>query len=246
MTKIDKVKLRCMDPEAQRRFYSDILGMQRFDDGTVGYGDAQARLEFTQASEPYHPGPHDRYWKIALAIPDIALACRQLASFGVETGAPIQFKDIGYLAHFKDPEGFTIELIDHAFDGEQSAGHIDKTKLGGGAHLNLLTLRTENIEVMRGACTAWGMVPLSIQPVDGYGFTLYFFAFTNDVPPDCNNLHAVENRPWLYQRPYTVLEFQYLHEQPVIETDTGDSAGYAGFTISNGVDIKEIACDFEL
>lgn len=40
--------------------------------------------------------------------------------------------------------------------------------------------------------------------------------------------------------------FQNLHEQPVIETDTDDSAGYAGFIISNGVDVQEIACDFDL
>jgi len=32
------------------------------------------------------------------------------------------------------------------------------------------------------------------------GFTLYFYAFADEVPPNLD-LKAVENHAWLYQRP---------------------------------------------
>ena len=158
-----------------------------------------------RAQLPCEPSPHDRYWKIALAVPDIELACRQLAERGVDISQPQQFKNIGYLVHFKDPEGFSIELIDHAFIGERCIEPVDQNKLGGGAHFNLLTLRTASIEKARQICVAWGMVPLSIQPVEDYGFTLYFFAFTDELPPS-SDLQAIENLSLIHisepTRPY--------------------------------------------
>jgi len=219
--------------------------MQDFGDGTVGYGVLEARLEFTQASESYRPTAHDLYWKIALAVPNIEFACRQLLERGVAIGEPQQFKNIAYLAHFEDPEGFTIELIDHAFKGERLKIPVDETALGGGTRLNLLTLRTGTIENARRICIEWGMVPLSIQPVEDHNFTLYFFGFTNDVPPN-SNLQAIENRPWLYQRPFTVLEFQFLHDKPTIEIGDLNCAGYSGFTISDEAHITEVSCDNNL
>eukprot|EP00122_Pirum_gemmata_P011149 Pgem_evm1s10322 len=51
---------------------------------------------------------------------------------------------------------------------------------------------------------------LSIQPVRQYGFVLYFLAYTNESPPK-TDLEAVENREWLWQRPYTVLELQCVN-----------------------------------
>ena len=53
-----------------------------------------------------------------------------------------------------------------------------------------------------------GMKLLSIQTVEKYGFTLYFLAFTDEVPP-AENLHSVQIREWLWQRPYTTLELQH-------------------------------------
>ena len=54
-----------------------------------------------------------------------------------------------------------------------------------------------------------GMKLLSIQPVVQYNFTLYFLAFTDEKPPN-ENLHGIEIREWLWQRPYTTLELQYV------------------------------------
>ena len=236
MHKIEMVFLSSCDPSAQRRFYCDVLGMKRFEDGTVGYGEQEARLSFPKATRGHKPTENDLYWKIALAVPNIELACQQLTERGVSVGTPRQFQEIGYLAHFTDPEGFTIELIEHWFQGRRQDESIDSElldpdRLGGGAHFNLLTLRTANIEPVIEACAGWKMTPLSIQPVESHGFTLYFFAFTADVPPSAD-LYAVENREWLYQRKYTVLEVQHLHDATAITQPIHGDAGYAGTLFS--------------
>lgn len=241
---IDRIVLRCLDPESQCSFYCDILGMQNFGEGIVGYGAREARLEFLSAGVPYAPTPLDRYWKIALAVPDIELACRQLEERGVKIGLPRQFKDIGYLAHFQDPEGFTIELIEHTFKNQRDINPVDTSFLGGGAHLNLLTLRTTEIEKSRQTALDCGMVPLSVQPVEDHQFTLHFFAFTDETPPN-SDLLAIENRPWLYQRPYTILEFQELHQQLTIESSDHNYAGYSGFSISDSDDSTVFLCESE-
>jgi predicted enzyme related to lactoylglutathione lyase len=235
MPSIESIVLRTTNPEAQRKFYCEVLGMQRVGDDSVGYNKAEAKLTFVQSTGAYCPRPNDRYWKIALAVPDIELAHRQLTEFEIKVSEPQQFLDIGYLAHFNDPEGFTIELINHEFKGEQYEFRAEGTLLGGGAHLNLLTLRTHTIDRARQQCLDWGMKPLSIQPVEGRNFTLYFFAFTDEDPPNSDNLQAIENRPWVYQRPYTVLELQHLHDAKVIAAGNPKLGGYSGFTITNNM-----------
>lgn len=237
MPKIDLISLRSRDPEAQRGFYGDVLGMQDTGHGTMGYGGAEARLAFPQANGAYRPGKTDLYWKIALAVPDLDLAREQLLARDVDVGPARQFLDVGYLAHLTDPEGFTIELIQHWFDGNRPAAPVDSSRLGGGASLNLLTLRAAEISEIQALCQRLGMTPLSIQPIDDYGFTLYFFAFTEDRPPN-SDLHAVDNREWLYQRPYTVLEIQHLHDATDIAPTSGEQAGYAGVAFS-GLQIEE-------
>ncbi|MGY8690777.1 MAG: VOC family protein [Verrucomicrobiales bacterium] len=52
-----------------------------------------------------------------------------------------------------------------------------------------------------------GMGLLSRQEVPAHGFTLYFLAFTDEQPPN-PSIDAVENREWLWQRPYTTLELR--------------------------------------
>ena len=242
MPKIETIILNCLNPAAQRQFYVDILGMNSSGDASLGYGGRQARLAFFQSSEPYKPEPNDVYWKIALAVPDIELAYRQLTDFGVTVSEPKQFRDIGYLAHLKDPEGFTIELVNHRFKDESPKVVFNSDKLGGGATLNLLTLRTANIEAAKVRLEEFGMKLLSIQPVESHGFTLYFYAFTDDVPPS-NDPIALINRCWLYQRPYTVLEVQHLHEADGIAPPSAKRAGYAG-TVFSGLAEKATCREF--
>jgi predicted enzyme related to lactoylglutathione lyase len=231
MSKIATLVLRVCDPIAQRRFYCEILGMREFGDQDIGYTEEEANIRFLPAETPYKPKPSDLYWKIALGVPNIELACQQLAERGIEVSAPTQFQDVGYLAKFIDPEGFTIELIEHWFKGNRQEEKIDPALLGGGAHFNLITLRAVDIEPIQKACADWGMVALSIQPVDSHGFTLYFFAFTSQRPPS-SDLTSVKNREWLYQRRYTLLEVQHLDAVDTITYPENSSAGYGGTVLS--------------
>ena len=244
MPKIEWITLTCRAPEAQRRFYCDVLGMKDWGDGSVGYGGEEARLKFEQATVSYCGSADDLYWKIALAVPDLDLACQQLAGKGVKVSAPEQFRDIGYLAHSEDPEGFAVELIAHCFKGERSPKDTKPGKLGGGPALNLLTLRCRETAAMFERCDALGMKLLAIMPVEAFGFTLYFFAFTEEDPPSSDPL-AIQNRSWLYQRPYTVLEFQH---RPSLEATRLPGAGQAGYreTVVTGLNKGPVANEFRI
>lgn len=238
MATIESLMLRTANVQSQRQFYCDILGMQEFIDGSVGYGAEQARIHFLPAQGDYQPQSNDLFWKIALAVPDIELAHRQLTSQGIQVGMPRQFQDIGYLAHFTDPEGFTVELIEHWFEGNRPNIPINSSLLGGGAHFNLITLRTVNINTVIDFCTSCRMTLLSIQSVENYGFSLYFFAFTADVPPS-SDLRSVANREWLYQRRYTLLEIQHVQNNSYIIPSSDAHPGYAGTVFS------DLSCELE-
>ncbi len=225
MEKLDTLTLRVMHPEKQKAFYRDMLGMLELDDRRLAYSPDEVALNFIQAEARYVPQPNDLYWKIAISVPDINLAHRQLAARGVTCSEPKQFRDVGLLAHAQDPEGFVIELIDHWFEGERPEMWIDESRLGGGPTLNLVTLRTDDIARLESEILEAGMRPLSVQPVESHGFTLYFYAFTNERPPK-PDLTAIENRTWVYQRPYSVLEIQHLRETEVQPPRTNDGAGY--------------------
>lgn len=227
MPKIEKIFLRCNAPQTLRLFYCDLLGMHLHADGSVGYGGDQASIHFSKADDPYNSQPSDTYWKIALAVENLDLAYQQLTERGIEVSKPRQFQDVGYLVHFTDPEGFIIELIEHWFEGNRPDTPNDTRLLGGGVCFNLLTLRAAEIEKTDVFFRRCGMTPLSVQPVESHGFTLYFYAYTTDVPPVAD-LHAVENREWLYQRPYTVLEIQHVHGASEMRLPSAGAAGYAG------------------
>lgn len=68
-----------------------------------------------------------------------------------------------------------------------------------------------------------------------YKFCLYFFAFTEDIPPN-NDLNAVENREWLWKKEYTQIELKatQLDNQYKLSTttDQGTSCFYALCTCS--------------
>lgn len=230
MPRIDTITLRCSDPDDQIAFYRDILGMPLGADGVLRYAPKQAGLSFSPSSAPYLPARSDVYWKIALAVPNLDLAYQQLTAQNITVSAPRQFEDVGYLAHLQDPAGFTIELIEHWFQGERPNQPLDHTLLGGGAALNLLTLRSNDMDSLAPLFENWGMVPLCVQPLAAYGFTLHFYAFTDERPPN-PDLTAIENRVWTYQRPYTVLEIQHVHGAGPM-TPPGTGAGYGGTRIN--------------
>lgn len=236
LPKVATLTLNVTDPAGLAAFYCDILGMKRTENPSslaVGYGGEGARLEFLPTSDaaPFQPDRSDRYWKIAITLPDLDCAYRQLSARGIEVTAPNQFRDIAYMSHLADPEGHTIELIQHTFDGNAlTCPGDDALPLGGGAHLGLITLRTDDLDADFRTCRdKLGMRYLSRQDVPDLGFCLYFFAFTEETPP-VPDVDAVENREWLWQRPYTVLEFQHRNEGQIVHRSS-DKRGAATVAI---------------
>lgn len=212
------VALNVVSPEALAEFYVETLGMRAEplgDSLRLSYGRWGACIELRQSPSraPYLHDGLDTYWKIGITLPDIDLAQEQLRRGGVAVTEPRQFQEIGYMCHFADPEGFQVELLQHTFAGEPRTAEGDPARaLGGGAEIGQVTLRTTDIDADLDRYQAQkGMTLLSVQPVAGRGFTLFFLADTDERPPD-PDLEAVANRPWLWQRPYTTLELQHLRE----------------------------------
>lgn len=216
LPRISALSLNVSDPANLSSFYRDVLGMSLLADNgrvaSLGYEGEGARLELVRSDQPapYQHDRNDRYWKIAITLPDLDVAFAQLRSAGIDVTEPAQFRDIAYMGHLADPEGHVIELIQHTFHGNPKTkpGNA-KLPLGGGARIGLITLRTDDVEAELANCRdTLGMRYLSRQDLADLGFCLYFFAFTEDTPPD-KDVNAVENREWLWQRRYTVLEFQH-------------------------------------
>lgn len=49
--------------------------MQDFGDGDIGYRVEEANIRFLEVETPYDPKPNDLYWRFALAVVNIELAC---------------------------------------------------------------------------------------------------------------------------------------------------------------------------
>ncbi len=235
---LSTLSLSVNSPEQLAEFYCQILGKHRIDhDNTisVGYGDEGACLAFRKSTlqRTYQHHAHDRYWKIAITVPDLDCAYRQLAQSDITVSTPHQFRDVGYLCHLTDPEGFVIELLQHRFEDQPRTVQGDPSQALGGAHIGLITLRTDDIDAEFKRCQQQlGMKYLCRQPVTDLGFDLYFFAFTEQNPPS-EKMEAIENRPWVYQRTYTVLEFQHVLSEATIGYPSAGETGSADITICN-------------
>jgi catechol 2,3-dioxygenase-like lactoylglutathione lyase family enzyme len=228
--KLAFVELQADVPDTLAAFYCDVLGMSVTGRGAgfvrVGYVGGDADIVFRQGIAGVHSRA-DRYWKIGITLPNVDMAVAQLRERGVEVSDPRQFQDIGYMCHLADPAGYQIELLQHDFAGNRPSGAGDEAALlGGGALVGQITLRAEDVAselaIYRDQL---GMKLLSVQPVEGFGFTLYFLGFTEEVPPG-DGPEDVRNREWLWKRPYTTLELQ------AVEGPLFDQSGYLGIGVS--------------
>ncbi|WP_254656694.1 VOC family protein [Leisingera sp. JC1] len=228
MKRLSGLRLQVEDPERLAGFYAKMLGMEALADGDAwraGYGGEDADLILLPGGTKASHNRDERFWKIGICLPDLDLACEQLLQKGVEVSAPHQFRDIGYMAHLHDPEGFSIELLQHDFLGNRPDGAGDLAlPLGGGAHVGQITLRTGDIAAE--LALRADMKLLSVQDVAESGFDLHFLAFTEETPPD-PDLQSVANREWLWRRPYTTLEFQHIPGAQL-----RDSPAFMGLEIS--------------
>jgi catechol 2,3-dioxygenase-like lactoylglutathione lyase family enzyme len=231
------VELRVEEPEALAAFYCDVLGMDVRSRGAdfvrVGYWGEDADVVLRRGAAGVQSRA-DRYWKIGITLPNVDMAVAQLRGRGVEVSEPKQFQDIGYMSHLADPAGYQIELLQHDFESNRpvDAGDRDAV-LGGGARVAQVTLRTNDLA---GALAIYrdqmGMKLLSVQPVVGFGFTLYFLGFTDEVLPG-DGLEDVAHREWLWKRRYTTLELQLVDGALV------DSSGYVEIGVSGVPPVRD-------
>ena len=161
-------------------------------------------------SKRYMSSRESCYWKIGVFVSDVDLARERIIRSGTAVSPASQFLEVGYLCHLTDPAGFTIELLQHTFQKNfVKPAPDDSLALGQTASIGNITTRSTNIDKsLELYQDKLGMKLLSIQEISPYGFTLYFLGFTDDVPPH-DDLNSVDNREWLWQRPYTTLEIQF-------------------------------------
>lgn len=209
---LDALHLRVANPKVLAGYYRDVLGMTARPDGDgwrVGYDGADADLLLLPSGGGYAHDRGQRYWKIGITLPNVDLAADHLLSQGVAVSDPRQFLDIGYMAHLSDSEGFVIELLQHDFEGNRPEGAGDHNAPFAHGCIGQITLRTGDIQAEDQQCRDLGMRLMSMQEVAPYGFDLHFYAFTDETPPN-PDLWSVDNREWLWKRPYTTLEFQHM------------------------------------
>ena len=234
--------VRAADPQVLAAFYVENFGLavlhrQDDDTGTTVWlrGSPQAVILEIQ---PAADGPRaaldagDVFWKLGTTWPDVRAKRAALMAAGFVVTEPRQFRDIGYLCHLTDRDGFGLELLQHTF---QPA--LAPPALGACATVPAhITLRVADAD----ASIAFyrerlGMRLLSRQAVAPFGFTLYFLASTDEKPPD-SDLDAVANREWLWQRPYTCLELKHTHsaQTPLrAYTDAPHGPWGMGFTVDS-------------
>ena len=224
LNELVELTLDIADPDRSLPFYTDVLGMEvcsRSGSPTagesvwvLGFGKG-AILKLRYRSDErfreadYAPTDNDLYWKIGITLADVDLARERLIASRIEVSEPCQFHDIGYLCHLEDPDGYCIELLQHRFARNfVRRPSNDGYPLGGEAMIGQVSINVSDIDrELAFYRDQLGLQLLSRQVVPGRGFTLYFLADTDDILPE-SDVDAVENREWLWQRPYTVLELR--------------------------------------
>lgn len=225
-------------------FYRSVLGMQhRFTTAGVdvpspdameyscAFSETACRIVFRKRDvEPFVARDNNQYWKVGVTVKNLDVAVQYLREQGVDVSPPRQFRDIGYMTHLKDPNGFTIELLQHGFEGHEQAV-ADGHAIGGQATLAHITLRVTDIQAARQYFAGeLGMRLMSVQPVSDYHFCLYFYTWSNEGVPNAD-LESVDNREWLWARPYTFIELQHLQTpDAVIHQKESNAAGFEGFS----------------
>lgn len=222
---VKAIHYRVPDLDRTRRFYRDVLGFDAVDEsGTLICALPQgARLLFHEAAVAAHESAgRSRYWKIGLTMPDLDRAVAHLDRIGWAVSRPRQFLDIGYMCHLTDPSGLPIELLQQGFEGRAARGPAGHD-IGAQATLAHLTLRAETRAAADAEWLGAGMTLMSIQPAPSCGFTLFFYADTDEPPPDPE---AVASREWLWRRPYTLVEMQVFDDGRAIKPPIASMAGF--------------------
>ena len=145
------------------------------------------------------PSLTEGYWKYSITVPNLTLAREHLMLQGINIGCPFEVKDIAYLCHFTDPDGYCIELIQQHFGGNShnvlSPSNSFQACL---PTFNLSTLRVKQIDESLAFYTKLGMRLVSRQKVAGRNMHLYFLSFNMESPPS-SDIDSLSVREWLWQ-----------------------------------------------
>ena len=151
------VVFRVQDLQNVADFYGKVLGMQleTSDNAMIvcQYPGEGSLIKLVQldpqavVSKPQKSSKKSVYWKIGLSLEDVDLARLKIIQSGITVSNPSQFLDIGYLCHLTDPEGRSIELLQHCFaenfiKPEEKVGMT----LGQECMIGQVTLRCSNIQ----------------------------------------------------------------------------------------------------
>jgi catechol-2,3-dioxygenase len=217
-------------------FYRDILGMRELatpNGVSYGFTGNACKLNFeTEDVAPYEAKSEDLYWKIGVTLRNLDHAVEWLKHCHWPVSEPRQFRDIGYMSHITDPNGFTIELLQQGFEGNADAAG-DGHPIADQAALAHITLRVVDINAVNRYCKAvLGLNLVSVQSVSDLGFSLYFYSFETEMPPN-PDLTSIENREWLWRRPYTILELQHLESrESMIRSSVDGQSDFLGVSIN--------------
>ena len=212
-------------------------------------GVCRAKMRISSCSRAGHPTGMRQLTatgKSASPCPNVDIAHAQLSAKPGSGSAPrISSSDIGYMCHFRDPEGFGIELLQHHFEGNRPPNAGDPTlPLGGNARAWARSPCAPAISRPRVTkCDRAGSAPL----VHSAGHRLrlhplFLGLFRLTTPPDSDPRGRREPRMAL-ETPYTTLEFQHVEG---LKPSCG--GGYAGLEIDGETTdaFKGIQADFRL
>ena len=194
------------------------------------------------------------YWKVGFGLRDVDAAVRHMHRHSIQVGGESQFYDVGYLTCLDDPNGHNIEVLQHDFERNftppaDSNGLLSQP-LGDAPVLGQITIRcTDAVRTQKFYENVLGMKLMCVeQPANKLPFSLYFFAYTDEQPPSVE-LSAVENREWLYKRPYCQIEVQHRHNLPpghkYVTNDDNGPLSHVGFCVcvSEDVMLRVKACE---
>ncbi|XQW84826.1 VOC family protein [Thalassotalea piscium] len=243
-------RLQISEPNISLDFYINKLGMLLISQYKVASKhhyflafsekqDASLELVFdpnTVFTVESQPSLTEGYWKYSIAVPNLVLAREHLILQGINIGSPFAVKNIAYLCHFTDPDGYCIELIQHYLTNNNRKILSRSTSFQEcQPTFNLSTLRVKQIDKSLAFYKKLGMSLVSRQKVESRNMHLYFLSFNKESPPS-SNIDSVSIREWLWQRPYTLLELQHtddIESKIGFNYRTSTDSGFLGLDIKN-------------
>ncbi|WP_394245481.1 VOC family protein [Vibrio astriarenae] len=217
--KIAAHRLLIKNPKETLDFYQNALGMKLIKHGEVegrthyylSYNSKQATLElihslgieFTVSTQP---SVTEGYWKFTIAVDDLDSSRDQLIKRGVSVESSFEVKELAYLCHLTDPNGYCIELVQKTNKTPLSTNVFHS---GHSNSLNLSTLRVKDAAQSLNFYRSIGMDLAYTYRSDERKMTLYFLA-PAELNKELNALSKINLEERLWQSSHTLLELQQL------------------------------------